>query len=114
MNTDPMDVILDHADQLGAAMALWSTRDDTQAQPEVTQAGQRAYDTIDSLLYELNVLRSRLVTELRQHQDAGNARTDELLERLRAERSGVIPLPDEESDDELLDEWRDPGSGPGE
>jgi hypothetical protein len=44
-------------------------------------------EAIDSALQDLYTLRSRLVTEIRDHQDAGNARVDAMIAARRAERS---------------------------
>jgi hypothetical protein len=64
---------------LGAALAQWAVRDDTKAEPEATRAGHTAIGAIDSMLRELHQLRARLVSEVREHQDIGDARADALL-----------------------------------
>jgi hypothetical protein len=70
-------------DALGAALALWATRDDSKAQPEVTRAGHAAVEAIDAMLGELHRARQQLVGEIREHQDTGLARADALLARYR-------------------------------
>jgi hypothetical protein len=71
----------DQAGALGAALAIWATRDDRNAQPEVTRAGHAAVETIDAMLAELHRARQQLITEYRQAEDAAIARTDALLTR---------------------------------
>jgi hypothetical protein len=126
-----------HFDELAAALGIWALRDDSitaPPQPEVTQAGNDAMAAIDTLLHELHGLRSRLVTEIRTHQDAANAAWDARATGNSGEtphtvasddadldeatdlpdafkRSGVIPLPDSTDDTERR--WVDGGSGPG-
>jgi hypothetical protein len=78
---DPRQVLRGHLDELGAALSIWATRDDSKAQPAVTRAGHQVVDSIDAMLSELHRLRSQLVSEVRQHSDAAAARVDELLER---------------------------------
>jgi hypothetical protein len=73
----------DLAGVLGGSLALWATRDDAKAQPEVRQAANTAVDAIDAMLGELHRIRSGLVAEVRAADDATNARVDELLARCR-------------------------------
>ena len=54
-----------HLGELETALALWATRDDTNAQPGVRQAANDAVDAVDAALRELHGLRSRLVSEVR-------------------------------------------------
>jgi hypothetical protein len=79
--------------RLSVQLGAWEDRDDTEAQPDVVRAGNEALSTIDAMLAGLHRLRSQLVTEVREHQDAMARRTDEILRRGR--------------------DWRDTGSGPG-
>jgi hypothetical protein len=72
-----------HLGRLDAALVTWATRDDSKAQPEVTRAGHAAVDAIDAMLAELHRARQQLTGEIREHQDAGLARADALLARLR-------------------------------
>jgi hypothetical protein len=72
-----------HLGRLDAALVTWATRDDSKAQPEVTRAGHAAVEAIDAMLGELHRARQQLVTEIREHQDAGLARADALLARYR-------------------------------
>jgi hypothetical protein len=80
---DPAARLDGHLGALGAALAVWATRDDSKAQPEVSTAGHTAVEAIDAMLAELHRVRSRLVGEIREHQDAGMARADALLARYR-------------------------------
>jgi hypothetical protein len=68
---------------LAAVLAMWVTRDDSKAQPEVTRAGHTAVEAIDAMLAELHQARQQLVGEVREHQDAAVARVDALLARHR-------------------------------
>jgi hypothetical protein len=77
---DPMGV-------LAIALGRWEDRDDTKPQPEVREAANKAMDEIDLMLRELHAMRSRLVSEIRQADDAAAARVDELLRRRREERA---------------------------
>ena len=70
-----------HLGVLGVALAEWMGRDDSRAEPEVRQAANRAMDAIDSMIAEAFELRARLVTEIRESDDAAAARVDELLTR---------------------------------
>jgi hypothetical protein len=69
---------------LQAALTGWSRRDDSQPQPEVRRAANKAMDTIDVMLRELRELRARLVSEIRASDDAAAARADALLASVRA------------------------------
>ena len=74
---DPMGV-------LAVALAQWEARDDGKAQPEVRRAANTAMDTIDAMLRELHVMRSRLVGEIRDNDDIRNARVDAMLAKARS------------------------------
>jgi hypothetical protein len=74
-----------HLGELETALALWATRDDTKAQPDVRQAANDAVDAVDAALRELHGLRSQLIPEIRAADDAAMARTEGLLRRLREE-----------------------------
>jgi hypothetical protein len=76
---DPMGV-------LGVALAQWEIRDDGQPQPEIRRAASTAVDAIDAMLRDLQLMRSRLVSEIRVSDDAAAARADELLGRSRQPR----------------------------
>ena len=80
-----LSAIRGHVGELAAALALWETRDDTIAQPDVRRAANRAMDAIDAMLAELYGARSRLVGEIRAADDIAAARVDALLERGRQE-----------------------------
>jgi hypothetical protein len=68
---------------LGAALALWATRDNSKAQPEVTRAGHTAVEAIDAMLAALHRARAQLVGETREAQDTAAACVDALLARRR-------------------------------
>lgn len=72
---------------LGYALAKWETRDDTKPQPEVRQAANTAMNAIDGMLGDLHAMRSRLIGEIRQADDATAARVDAMLARCREERA---------------------------
>jgi hypothetical protein len=84
--TDAPGRLEDHAGALSVALAIWATRDDSKAQPEVRRAANTAMDGIDAMLAELHQARSRLITEMRQSDDAAMARTEILLSSPRGER----------------------------
>lgn len=73
---------------LGVYKAMWDGRAERPTAAQRTAANE-AVDRIDSALKNLHLLRSALVTEIRQADDASAARTDALLARLRAERDGA-------------------------
>ena len=73
---DPMGV-------LAVALAQWETRDDTRPQPEVRRAANTAMDAIDAMLRELYLMRERLVSEIRDSDDATTVRAEALLEQCR-------------------------------
>ncbi len=79
----PLSVLRDSVEDLAAAAAIWETRDDTVPQPEVRRAANTAMDAIDTLLAELHLMRARLVSEIRQADNATAARADAMLERGR-------------------------------
>lgn len=76
---DPIGPIRGHVENLSAAHAHWSGRDDSKAQPAVRQAANVAMDSIDALLFELHRLRCALMTEIRISDDIASARVDALL-----------------------------------
>jgi hypothetical protein len=71
--------ISERARALGAALAVWATRDDTKPQPEVRQAANTAMDAIDAMLADLYAVRQTLVTEMRASDDERAARVDAML-----------------------------------
>ncbi|MGH3716964.1 MAG: hypothetical protein ACRDT4_26415 [Micromonosporaceae bacterium] len=75
---DP-SAIREHIEDLSAALATWSDRDDTQPQPHVRRAANTAVGAIDAALCDLHELRGRLLTEIRTSDDATAARVDRLL-----------------------------------
>ena len=72
-----------HLGELEVALALWASRDDTKAQPEVRQAANDAMDAVDAALRELHGIRGQLVGEIRASDDATAARAAELIVRVR-------------------------------
>jgi hypothetical protein len=68
-------------------LALWEQRSPEKPTVPTDGAGPAAVDAIDAALRDPYTLRSRLVTEIRDHQDAGNARVDAMIAARRAERS---------------------------
>jgi hypothetical protein len=81
-----MSALRGHFGELEAALALWATRDDTKAQPDIRQAANDAIDAIDGALRELHGIRAELLGEVRASDDAATARAEELLRRIREER----------------------------
>ena len=73
----------EHNGVLGIALAQWMARDDTKAQPAIRQAANTAMDQVDAMLSELHALRARLVSEIRDSDDASDARVNALLRRYR-------------------------------
>ncbi len=76
---------------LGYALTQWEGRDDTKAQPEVRRAANTAMDTIDAMMHELYVMRSRLIGEIRSSDDESMRRTEALLAECRARRTAHEP-----------------------
>jgi hypothetical protein len=74
-----------HLGELETALALWATRDDTKAQPDIRQAANDAVDAIDAALCEFYGIRSQLVSEVRASDDATMERASALLRRIREE-----------------------------
>lgn len=68
-----------HLEALAVALAAWSGRDDTQAQPEVRQAGNDAVLAVDSLLRGLHAVRRVLIDQIHTSDMASAARVDHLL-----------------------------------
>jgi hypothetical protein len=80
---------------LVSSLELWATRDDTKAQAVVRKAAGTAVETVDAMLRELQQLRSQLVTEIRQSDDAAAARVDALLADLSTPNGGTAVRGDE-------------------
>ena len=51
--TARVEVLTAEIRDLAAALALWKTRDDNRAQPEIRQAANTAMDAIDAMLAEI-------------------------------------------------------------
>jgi hypothetical protein len=69
---------------LSGELAAWATRDDSRPQADVRAAANTAVDAIDAMLAELYRARQALIGEMRQSDDATNARVDALLAAGRA------------------------------
>jgi hypothetical protein len=81
---DPMGV-------LSVALGQWERRDETRPQPEVRRASNTAMDAIDGMLADLHAMRSRLVGEIRDADDATAARVDALLVGRQLQPHGYDP-----------------------
>jgi hypothetical protein len=66
-------------DELGAWLAIWSARHEPDA--HARRCANDAMDAIDAALRDLHAIRARLVSEIRQADDAAAARADALLRR---------------------------------
>jgi len=87
---EPYDVHAKLEDPMGVlaiALGQWEDRDDSKAQPEVRRAANTAMDAIDGMLHRLHAMRSRLVGEIRQADDASAARVDSMLAESRAKKA---------------------------
>lgn len=77
--TGPVGSLRDHLEALAVALAVWSGRDDNQAQPVVRQAGNDAVLAVDSLLRGLHAVRRQLIDQIHAADMATAARVDHLL-----------------------------------
>ena len=84
-----LSAIRNHADDLGAWLAIWSARDDGKPDAHARRCANDAVDTIDAALRALHQVRQRLTDEIRASDDASAARADALLTRMREDREGV-------------------------
>jgi len=81
----PLSALRGHVDDLGAWLAIWSARDDGRPDAHARRCANDAMDAIDAIdaidamLSGLHEVRARLVIDIRQADDAGAARADELL-----------------------------------
>jgi len=71
----PLSAIRNHADDLGAWLAIWSVRDDGKPDAHARRCASDAVDAIDAMLTELHCVRARLVGEIRDGDDAAAARS---------------------------------------
>jgi hypothetical protein len=83
----------DLAGQLAGRVAAWNHDAGPESVPAAGDhdagaitAGHGAVKTIDAMLHELHILRSRLIVEIRKDEDARAVRVDAMLERARARR----------------------------
>ncbi len=70
----------DPAAVLAIALGQW---EDGRPPPFARQAANTAMDTIDAMLATLHAMRARLISEIRDSDDATAARTDALLKDLK-------------------------------
>lgn len=75
------------AEKFAVSLATWATRDDSKAQPAVRVAANDAMDAIDALLRELHGVRSKLLGEIRDHDDIAAVRVDAMLADRRETQS---------------------------
>ena len=66
-------------DDLARSLEVWHGRDESRPQPHVRRAANKAMDAMDGMLRELHLMRARLVSEVRESDDAAAARSDALL-----------------------------------
>jgi hypothetical protein len=90
---DPTSPIRAQVDELAALLAVWRERDPSQAVSRA--AAGNALDLTDALLRGIGELRSWLIDDIHEYDEAANAACDELLARLRRAH-GITPLPDSE------------------
>jgi len=76
---DESAAIRDAAEDIGTYLAVWSMRDDAKPDAAARRGANEAMDAIDRALRELHALRGRLVSDIRQADDATAARVDALL-----------------------------------
>jgi hypothetical protein len=79
-----VEAIRKQVGDLGTALALWSTRDDSRPCPEARRAANSAMDAVDAALAALHALRRSLVSEIRASDDQAEVRVDALLRGARA------------------------------
>ena len=80
----PLSEIREHVENLAALLAVWGARSEPEA--HARRRANDAVDAIDAALAGLYELRSTLVAEIREADDATAARVDELLARGREDR----------------------------
>jgi hypothetical protein len=78
-----LSVIHSSVDSLGPWLAIWSARAEPDA--HARRCASDAIDAIDAALAALHRVRARLVSEVRQADDAAADRADALLARPREE-----------------------------
>jgi hypothetical protein len=105
MTADAWDALLsalrDHVIDLAVWLAIWEARREPDA--DARRCANDAVDAIDGALRELHAIRSRLVSSIRDADDATAARADALLRR----RGGDPPAPRLPHD--LRDDKKQPG-----
>ncbi len=74
----PLSAIRNYADDLGTWLGIWVNRSEPDA-----HARRCASDAVDAMLSDLHQVRSQLVGEIRDSDDATAARADALLHRGR-------------------------------
>jgi hypothetical protein len=79
----PLSALRSRVDDLGTWLAIWENR--TKPDAHARRCAADAVDAIDGALRSLYNVRQRLISEIRQADDATAARADELLRRDGAE-----------------------------
>jgi hypothetical protein len=64
---------------LARDLRIWAGRNDSEAQPEATEASNRSMAAIDRMLADLHRLRGQLVSERRVREDIAATRVGALL-----------------------------------
>jgi hypothetical protein len=77
--TDAVAAIRDHADDLGVWLSIWSYREDNKPDAHARRHANDAVDAIDAAIRKLYGVRTQLITEIRDADDASAARVDALL-----------------------------------
>ena len=80
----PLSALRNHVEDLAVFTAIWKDRKEPDARAR--RCASDAVDAIDAALSGLHEVRARLVGEIRQSDDAAEARADALLERLRGDQ----------------------------
>ncbi len=88
----PLSALRGHVEDLGTWLGIWENRKEPDA--FARRCASDAVDAIDSMLRDLNLVRGRLTSEIRQADDATAARADALL-RVNKLPAGHEDRPDE-------------------
>lgn len=78
--------VRDHVETLSAALAWWADRDNSRAQAQARTAANTAIDEIDAALVGLHRIRTTVINEIRESDEAAIRRVEALLARCRAQR----------------------------
>jgi hypothetical protein len=98
---DPVGSLCGHVDELGNALGAWNQRTGAAGPLDagLRGAANRALVNIDHMVDQLRTMRSRLVTEVRRHDEATARRADRLLQRSTELGNGTYGVRDETVDD---------------